>query len=97
MLALLLAAQAAPIDPLAPLGRSERSARADSPAKAERVVRRGETVTLRLSQGSLTISTAARALTDAARGERVRLIVTATRRTLDAVAEAPGVARLSDR
>lgn len=87
-LALLFFAQVAAVDPLAPLARAER------PAKAERVVRRGETITLRLSQGPLTITTPARALSDAAAGERVRLLVTATRRTLDAVVEAPGLARL---
>jgi flagella basal body P-ring formation protein FlgA len=86
-----LLAPAVGIDPLAPLGGAQ------APVKAERVVRRGETVTLRIRQGALTISTPARALGDAAAGERVRLMVTATRRTLDAVAEGPGVALLSDR
>ncbi|UUR07511.1 flagella basal body P-ring formation protein FlgA [Sphingomonas glaciei] len=88
-LLLFLAAQA--VDPLAPLGPAVPR------VKAERVVRRGETVTLRVRQGALTISTPARALGDAAAGERVRLVVTATRRTLDAVAEAPGIARLTER
>jgi flagella basal body P-ring formation protein FlgA len=92
MVALLLLAQApAAIDPLAPLGRAE------PPVRAERIVRRGETVTLRIRQGALTISTPARALSDAAAGERVRLVVIATRRTLDAVAAAPGIALLSER
>ena len=92
MLALLLLAQApAVIDPLAPLGAAVPQ------AKAERVVRRGETVSLRIRQGALTISTPARALNDAAAGERVRLVVTATRRTIEAVAEAPGVALLGER
>ncbi len=86
----LLAAQA--VDPLAPLGPP-----AAAKVKAERVVRRGETVTLRIRQGAMTISTPARALTDAGAGERVRLVITATRRTLDAVADAPGVATLTER
>lgn len=91
-LALLLLAQApAAIDPLAPLGAPVRQVR------AERVVRRGDTVTLRIRQGALTISTPARALGDAAAGERVRLVVTTTRRTLDAVAEGPGLALLTER
>jgi flagella basal body P-ring formation protein FlgA len=90
VLLLLLAAQA--VDPLAPLG-----APAAAKLKAERVVRRGETVTLRIRQGAMTISTPARALSDAVAGERVRLVVTATRRTIDAVAEAPGVATLNQR
>jgi flagella basal body P-ring formation protein FlgA len=92
MLALLLLAQAPlAVDPLAPLDTPQPK------VKAERVVRRGETVTLRIQQGALLISTPARALTDAAAGERVRLVVTATRRTLDAVAQAPGVALLDAR
>jgi flagella basal body P-ring formation protein FlgA len=89
LLALVLAA-VQPVDPLAPLGAAENKAR------AERVVRRGETVTLRVRQGALTISTPARALGDAAAGDRVRVVVTATRRTVEAVAEAPGFARLAD-
>lgn len=83
----MLAALAA--DPLAPLPEP-----AAKPVKAEKVVRRGETITLRVAQGPLTIATPARALNDAAAGERVRVMVSSTKRTLDAVAEAPGVARL---
>lgn len=89
LVVLLLALLPAETDPLAPLGAA--------PVRAERVVKRGETVTLRVRQGPLTISTQARALNDAAAGERVRLMVTATRRTLDAIAEAPGSALLIER
>ena len=91
LLAVMAPAKPAPADPLAPL-----DAVASPLFKAERVVRRGETITLRVRQGALTVSTPARALNDAAAGERVRLVVTATRRTVEAVAEAPGAARLTD-
>ena len=93
LLALLLLAQApaAAVDPLAPLGAPSREVR------PERAIRRGDAVTLRIRQGAMTISTPARALGDAAAGERVRLVVTATRRTLEGVAEAPGYARLGER
>ena len=90
LLVLLLAAQVVAADPLAPLAEPVTRSR----PRAERVVRRGETITLRIARGPLTISTPARALGDAAAGERVRVTVPSTRRTLDAVAEAPGVARL---
>jgi flagella basal body P-ring formation protein FlgA len=84
---LLLAALLVAADPLAPL--------ADEPsAKVERLVRRGEPVTLRLQSGSLTIATAGRALADGQRGARVRVVALATRRTLEGIVEGPGEIRL---
>ncbi|WP_395328455.1 flagellar basal body P-ring formation chaperone FlgA [Novosphingobium sp. BL-8H] len=55
-----------------------------------RVVRRGEAVTISFITGALTITSAGRAMSDAARGEPVRVFNTATGRTLDGVADAPG-------
>ena len=64
------------------------------PVLAERLVRRGEPVTLRLRDGAITIVTAGRALGDGARGARVRVIALATRRTLEGVVEGPGEIRI---
>lgn len=88
MSALLLALALAVADPLAPLAAET------PPASAERLVRRGEPVTLRLRRGSLTIATTGRALTDGALGARVRVLALATRRTLEGVVEGPGEVRL---
>lgn len=85
---LLLGLALAATDPLAPL--AERQA----PTVAERLVRRGETVRLRLRSGPLTIDTAGRALTDGHRGGRVRVVALSTRRTLEGVVEGPGEVRL---
>lgn len=79
-LALLLA------DPLAPLP--------DPPARIV-LVHRGESVTLRIAAGPLTISTPARALHDAGPGERVRVTIPATRRTLEADVYGPGLVILA--
>jgi flagella basal body P-ring formation protein FlgA len=75
-------------DPLAPL--------TDTPVRMaeERLVRRGEPVTLRLRQGALTIATAGRSLGEGGKGERVRVVALATRRTLEGVVEGPGEVRL---
>ncbi|MFC0686537.1 flagellar basal body P-ring formation chaperone FlgA [Novosphingobium clariflavum] len=55
-----------------------------------RLVRRGEAVTISVASGTMRITSAGRALSDAAKGEPVRVLNLATSRTLDAVAEAPG-------
>lgn len=60
-----------------------------------RVVRRGETVTIILLSGALRITTAGRALGDAARGQPVRVLNLDTNRTLDAVADKPGHVRIA--
>jgi flagella basal body P-ring formation protein FlgA len=84
--AFLIAVTLGASDPLAPLP-------VQAPA-AERLVRRGEPVRLRLQAGALTISTAGRALTDGARGARVRVVALSTRRTLDGVVEGAGEVRI---
>ena len=55
-----------------------------------RVVRRGEAVTISFATGALTITSAGRAMSDAGKGEPVRVFNTATGRTLDGIADAPG-------
>lgn len=60
-----------------------------------RAVRRGESVTIRLRTGAITISGAGRALGDAAVGESVRVFSESTRQTLDALVESAGVVRIS--
>ncbi len=55
-----------------------------------RVVRRGDAVTISFATGTLKITSAGRAMSDAGRGEPVRVFNTATGRTLDGVADAPG-------
>jgi flagella basal body P-ring formation protein FlgA len=62
---------------------------------APRVIRRGQAVTILFTSGSLQISAAGRALSDAAAGEPVRVINLSSNRTLDAVADAQGRARLT--
>lgn len=88
MIALALAALAACAnDPLAPLP--------EAAMPAAPIIRRGENVSLKAGSGSLDITTAGRALNDAGAGDRVRVVVIATKRTVEAVAEAPGTARLT--
>ena len=60
-----------------------------------RAVRRGESVTIRLRTGALTISGPGRALGDAAVGEAVRVFSESTKQTLDAFVEGAGVVRIS--
>lgn len=62
---------------------------------AARVVRRGESVTISLVSGALKITSAGRALSDAGRGDPVRVLALATNRTLEGIATAPGEVRLS--
>ncbi|GGB74408.1 flagellar basal body P-ring formation chaperone FlgA [Blastomonas aquatica] len=62
-----------------------------------RVILRGDPVTIRLRSGALTISANGRALADAARGKPLRVFNEATNQTLDAIAEEPGVVRVTAR
>ena len=59
-----------------------------------RVVRRGETVTISLVSGGLRITAPGRALSDAGRGDVVRVMSLATNRTLEGVALAAGEVRV---
>lgn len=62
-----------------------------------RLILRGDPVTIRLRSGALTISAAGRALGDAARGRPLRVFNEATNQTLDAIAEAAGIVRVTAR
>lgn len=54
-----------------------------------RLVKRGEPVTLRIRSAGLLISTSGRSLADGRRGDTVRVMATATRRTLEGQVEGP--------
>lgn len=76
-----------------------RNLTAGMPVKATDVmspplVRRGENVTISLVTGSLTITSAGRALSNAGKGESVRVLNIATNRTVDAIAENSGDVRI---
>lgn len=60
-----------------------------------RLVRRGEAVVIRLQNGPLTITSAGKALSDGAAADSVRVVSTATNRTLDAVVAGPGVVTIA--
>ena len=62
--------------------------------QAERLVRKGETVTLVYSAPGLRVTAEGRAVSDGAYGETVRVINTESNRTLEAVALAPGEAHI---
>lgn len=59
------------------------------------LVRRGEPVTIRLIAGVLTISTSGRALASGAMGDPVRVVASATSRTLDGTVDGAGSVRIS--
>jgi len=59
-----------------------------------RLVKRGEPVTLTIRLGTLLIRAQGRSLSDGRRGDLVRVVATATSRTLDGVVEATGAVRL---
>jgi len=59
-----------------------------------RLVRRGEPVTIAWRQGGLVITAAGRALSAGGKGELVRVVATATNRTLDGVVEGSGAVRI---
>ena len=89
------------ITPAQAAGREAvRALRAGQPVRstdlaAPRIIRRGQNITILFSAGPLNIQTAGRALTDAAVGEPVRVLNLSSNRTLDAVADAAGRARVT--
>lgn len=60
-----------------------------------RLVRRGEQVTLTVRSGALTITAQGRALADGRRGDVVRVVATATNRTLEGAVDGPGKVRIA--
>lgn len=58
------------------------------------LVRRGEPVSIRYVRGGLTIAATGRALGGGGEGDLVRVVVTATSKTMDAVVEATGSVRI---
>ena len=62
---------------------------------ARRLVRRGEPVTINIRAGGLVISSVGRALASGGEGDLVRVVCTATNRTLDGVVESSGAVRVS--
>ncbi|MBT0670579.1 flagellar basal body P-ring formation protein FlgA [Novosphingobium profundi] len=74
---------------------ARRNLRAGAPVRSgdlvpARLIHRGESVTIEVVSGALQISSAGRALDDAARGENVRVLNLATNRTIEGTAEAAG-------
>lgn len=61
---------------------------------APTMIERGETIALVYQSGSLILTAQARALSDAAEGERINFINLQSNRTVEAVAVAPGEARV---
>lgn len=59
------------------------------------LVRRGEPVTAHIVAGPLVITAAGRALGGGAQGDAVRIVVTATNRTLDGFVDGSGSVRIS--
>ena len=59
------------------------------------LVKRGEPVTAKIVSGALVITAAGRALGGGAQGDPVRIVVTATNRTLDGVVDGSGTVRIS--
>jgi flagella basal body P-ring formation protein FlgA len=62
---------------------------------APRLVRRGEPVTITLRAGGLAIASAGRALASGGAGDLVRVVSSATNRTLDGVVEGTGAVRIA--
>lgn len=60
-----------------------------------RLVRRGEPVQVTVKSGGLAIATTGRALGSGAAGDLVRVVVTATNRTLDGIVDGPGQVRIT--
>lgn len=58
------------------------------------LVRRGEPVTVRYVEGALIITGAGRALGNGGQSDAVRVVLTATSRTLDTIVEGQGTVRL---
>lgn len=59
------------------------------------LVKRGEPVTAKIVSGSMVITAAGRALGGGAQGDPVRIVVTATNRTLDGIVDGSGSVRIS--
>ncbi|GAA0750907.1 flagella basal body P-ring formation protein FlgA [Sphingomonas sp. ABOLD] len=59
------------------------------------LVKRGEPVTARIVSGGMVITAAGRALGSGAQGDPVRIVVTATNRTLDGFVDGSGTVRIS--
>jgi flagella basal body P-ring formation protein FlgA len=99
------AASAAGLDFTAPAGvnavqvvrpggaRATLPAAAGARTMADAAVRRGETVSLTYQMPGMSLSMRARALEDGAIGQGIRLLNTASNRTIDAVVTGPGAAR----
>ncbi len=62
--------------------------------KAASVIRKDDPIQLIFETGALRLTVSAKALNDAAKGETVRVVNLQSRRTMDAVAHAPGEARV---
>lgn len=60
-----------------------------------RLVRRGEAVLIRLQNGPMTITSSGKALSDGAASDSVRVVSTATNRTLDAVVAGAGLVTIA--
>jgi len=92
--------QAGALTPAQASGReAARVLMAGNPVRAgdvvpPRLVRRGEPVTIAWRQGGLVITAAGRALSAGGKGELVRVVATATNRTLDGVVEGSGAVRI---
>lgn len=79
---------------------ARRPLRADTPLRAfdveaPSVIRRGDIVSLVFQSGPLTLAARARALDDAAQGETIRFVNLQSNRTVEAVADRPGRARVA--
>lgn len=59
------------------------------------LVKRGEPVTAKIVSGAMVITAAGRALGGGAQGDPVRIVVTATNRTVDGVVDGTGSVRIS--
>lgn len=78
---------------------ARRSLRADLPVRefdveAPSVIERGEIVSLIFQSGTLTLAARARAMESAAEGDLIRFVNLQSNRTVEAIAEAPGRARV---
>ncbi len=89
------------IDPESLIGMAaRRPLRADTPLRgfdveAPTVIARGEIVNLVFQSGPLTLAARARALEDGAAGELIRFVNLQSNRTVEAVADGPGRARVT--
>lgn len=59
------------------------------------LVRRGEPVSVRLIEGSLTIAASGRALASGGRGDVVRVVTAVSNRTIDGIVDGTGSVRIS--